>query len=334
MVKNKPHDVALLLVNLGTPTSPTTAGIRQYLREFLSDPRVVEAPRALWWIILRALILPFRSGKSAKAYRAIWDTSNNESPLRTGTRRLSEKLGIMLDGLRVEWAMRYGRPSIEERVTTLVKEGYERILVWPLYPQYSGSTTASVNDSLGKCLMSMRKQPTIRMLPPYFDKSAYIEALARSVKNSLNALAWEPDLFLVSFHGLPVAYIERGDPYQDQCLDTANALKAALELPSSKFEFSFQSRFGPSQWLQPFTDVRLAELPAQGITKVAVLCPGFAVDCVETLEELGIRGRNTFLGAGGSHFFLIPCLNDGPDALKMAQSLLTDELAGWVSRTD
>lgn len=332
MLKNESNDIAVLLVNLGTPTAPTTSALRQYLREFLSDPRVIEAPRILWWIILRVFILPFRSGKSAKAYEAIWDTTNDESPLRGGTRRLSEKLALNLEGLRIDWAMRYGHPSIEERVTYLVQKGYERIVVWPLYPQYSASTTASVIDSLGKCLTRLRKQPAIRVVPPYFNKSAYINALKRSIEDSLDALTWEPERLLLSFHGLPVSYIERGDPYLDHCLRTADALKTNLNLPDSKFEFSFQSRFGPSQWLQPFTDTRLKELPSEGIKKIAVLCPGFAVDCIETLEEIGIRGRQTFLASGGSHFALLRCLNDGPAAVEMAQSLLEPELAGWVGK--
>jgi len=226
--------------------------------------------------------------------------------------------------------MRYGSPSIEQQLAALLKDGSRRLLVWPLYPQYSASTTASVVDELGRCLERLRVQPSLRVVPPYYAEPSYIEALAATTRRSLDALGWEPELLLVSFHGLPEKYVERGDPYPEQCQATALALRRALGLPEERFAVAFQSRFGPARWIEPHTDRRLAALPKEGVRKLAVMSPGFAADCVETLEELGIRGRATFLGAGGSHFALLPCLNDAPEAVALAESLLGRELSGWL----
>lgn len=324
------RDVAVLLVNLGTPDAPTPSALRRYLREFLSDPRVIEVPRPVWWFVLRAFVLPFRPRKSAAAYAAIWDRDSDESPLRGGTRRLCEAVASRFENVRVDWAMRYGSPSIEEQLGALLKDGSRRVLVWPLYPQYSASTTASVVDELARCLARLRVQPSLRVVPPYFCEPSYIEALAATTRRSLDALSWEPELLLISFHGLPEKYVERGDPYPEQCQLTARALREALGVPAERFAVAFQSRFGPARWIGPQTDRRLAALPKEGIRKLAVLSPGFAADCVETLEELGIRGRATFLGAGGSHFALLPCLNDAPEAVALAESVLGRELSGWL----
>ncbi len=323
-------DVGVLLVNLGTPDAPTASALRRYLREFLSDPRVVEVPRPVWWFVLRAFILPFRPRKSAEAYAAIWDIERDASPLRVATESLAQALAPRLDGIEVEWAMRYGNPSLARRIEQLMERGVRRLLVWPLYPQYSASTTGSVVDGVGHVLASLRDQPAVRFVPPYFAEPAYVSGVASQTKRALSALDWEPDAVLASFHGIPVAYAERGDPYPNHCEATAAALRRALELPEERFLVAFQSRFGPSEWLTPATDKTLAELPSRGVRHVAVVAPGFAADCVETLEELGLRGRDTFRAAGGENFALLPCLNAEPEAIALGETILRRELAGWI----
>ena len=323
-------DVGVLLVNLGTPDAPTARALRRYLREFLSDPRVVEVPRPVWWFVLRAFVLPFRPRKSAEAYAAIWDTERDASPLRVATETLAEALAPKLEGIEVDWGMRYGNPSLASRIEQLMERGVRRLLVWPLYPQYSASTTGSVVDGVGQVLASLRHQPAVRFVPPYFDEPTYVSGVASQTKRALSSLDWEPEALLASFHGIPVAYAERGDPYPTQCEATAAALRLALELPEERFLLTFQSRFGPSEWLTPATDHTLAELPDRGIRRVAVVAPGFAADCVETLEELGLRGRDAFQAAGGEKFALLPCLNAGPEAIALGETLLRRELAGWI----
>jgi ferrochelatase len=325
-------DIGVLLVNLGTPDAPTPRALRRYLREFLSDPRVVEVPRPIWWFVLRAFVLPFRPRKSAEAYAAIWDRERDASPLRLSTQDLAEALGARFEkcGVRIGWAMRYGEPSLQSRIDEMMRRGVRRLLVWPLYPQYSASTTGSVVDGVGQALASLRNQPTLRFVPPYYQDELYVAGVARAVTTHLATLTWKPQLLLASFHGIPVAYAEAGDPYPEQCHRTANALRETLGLPEDQFRLTFQSRFGPSQWLTPYTDVTLAALPDTGVRRVAVVAPGFAADCVETLEELGLRGRDAFLGAGGEQFALLPCLNAGEEAVALGEALIQRELSGWL----
>lgn len=323
--------IGVLLVNLGTPDAPTPGAVKTYLREFLSDPRVVEIPQFIWQPILRGVILNLRPRKSAHAYSLVWDRERNLSPLKAITqdqaRELHAKFG---QGVIVDHAMRYGTPSIAERLDALKTAGCDRVLIAPLYPQYCAATTATVVDEAGRALAGMRLQPAIRYLPPYYDDPAYIDALAGSVASALSALDFTPDTIIASFHGMPERTRTLGDPYYSQCLETARLLGDAL---GREVQISFQSRFGKARWLEPATDATLAHLPKSGMRSVAVLAPGFAADCLETLEELAIRGRESFLEAGGENFAYLPCLNASPDGLEMLQKLLLRELAGWVAET-
>jgi ferrochelatase len=321
-----PARIGVLLVNLGTPDAPDAPAVRRYLAEFLSDPRVVEIPQAAWQPILRGVILRTRPAKSAYAYRQIW--TEQGSPLAAITRAQAEALaGTFGEGVIVDWAMRYGRPAIAERLTTLKAAGCERILLAPLYPQYCAATTATANDRAFATLAGMRWQPAVRTLPPYHDDPAYIAALKASVEASLAALDFAPEAIIASFHGMPQRTLELGDPYHCQCRKTARLLSEAL---GRELIVAFQSRFGRAKWLEPATNATLAALPGQGVRKVAVVAPGFAADCVETLEELDIRGRQTFLVAGGADFACLPCLNASPEGVAMLRHLLARELAGWI----
>ena len=322
-----PPRVGVLLVNLGTPDAADTASVRRYLAEFLSDPRVVEIPKIVWQPILRGAILTTRPKKSAHAYGQVW--TEDGSPLAAITRRQAQALvGAFGDGVTVDYAMRYGRPAIGERLATLKDAGCERILIAPLYPQYSAATTATANDKAFAALATMRWQPAIRTLPPYHDDPAYIDALASNVRAALDALDFAPDVVVASFHGMPQRTLQLGDPYHCHCRKTGRLLAEAL---GRELTVTFQSRFGPAKWLEPATDAVLEALPGTGAKKVAIVAPGFSADCLETLEELAIRGRESFLAAGGTHFAYLPCLNDSPEGIVMLRDLLARELAGWVA---
>jgi len=319
--------IGVLLINLGTPDAAETRAVRRYLKEFLSDRRVVELPPWLWQPLLRGAVLTTRPAKSAHAYRQVWNEDG--SPLgaitRAQTRDLVERLSK--DGVIVDYAMRYGRPSISERIAAMKAAGCERILLAPLYPQYSGATTATANDAAFAVLAKMRWQPAIRTLPPYYDDPRYIAALAVSVQDALADLDFVPDAIVASFHGMPLRTLELGDPYHCHCRKTARLLSEAL---GKELVVSFQSRFGKAKWLEPATDITLAELARAGRRRIAILAPGFSADCLETLEELTIRGRETFIEAGGEAFAYLPCLNASTPGMDMIEAIVRQELAGWL----
>nr|WP_047165389.1 ferrochelatase [Sphingomonas sp. Y57] len=320
--------VGVLIVNLGTPDAPTPGAVKRYLREFLSDRRVVEIPPIVWQPILRGIILNVRPRKSAHAYAQVW--SEEGSPLAAITARQARALQARLgDRAIVDHAMRYGNPAIAERIAALRAVGCDRILIAPLYPQYSGATTATAHDAVFAALAQMRWQPALRTLPPYFDHPAYIEALAASVREGLAASHGEPEAILASFHGMPARTLDLGDPYHCHCRKTARLLGEAL---GRDVLVSFQSRFGRARWLEPSTEEMLGRLAADGVRRLAVIAPGFSVDCLETLEELAIRGRDQFLAAGGESFAYLPCLNDGDPGMAMLETLIGEELAGWIDR--
>jgi ferrochelatase len=319
----------VLLINLGTPNAPEPGSVRLYLKEFLSDPRVIEIPQLVWQPILRGIVLRTRPRKSAHAYRQVW--TDEGSPLAAITARQSKALaGAFGPEVIVDHAMRYGEPAIAARLDALKAKGCERILIAPLYPQYCAATTATANDEAFLRLRRMRWQPAVRTLPPYHDDPAYIEALRLRLEEGIAALDFEPQAIVASFHGMPKRTLELGDPYHCHCRKTARRL---AEASGRELLVAFQSRFGRAKWLEPATDATLAELPGRGVSKVAILAPGFAADCLETLEELAIRGRDTFLAAGGTDFAYLPCLNDSPAGLEMLRSILGRELEGWVGRT-
>ena len=321
----------VMLVNLGTPDAPSPRAVRRYLAEFLWDRRVIEIPRLLWWPILHALILTTRPRKSAQAYVQVW--TGQSSPLAAITAAqaaaLQDRLG---EGVRVGWAMRYGQPAIAAELERMMASGCERILFAPLYPQYCAATTASALDALGAALGSLRLQPAIRSLPPYYGDPAYIEALREDIARQIQGLAFAPEVLLLSFHGMPERTLHLGDPYHCHCRKTARLLEAALlpAFPDLRIEVSFQSRFGRAKWLEPSTEDVLRREARNGTKRLAVAAPGFSADCLETLEELAIRGRDQFLGAGGEHFAALTCLNDGDAGMAMLETLVRRELAGWV----
>ena len=318
--------IGVLLINLGTPDAPEARAVRRYLAEFLSDRRVVEIPRIAWNPILYGIILRTRPKKSAEAYNQIW--TNEGSPLRAIAHRQAEALRKRMPDVSIHYAMRYGHPGIAAAVERMVVEGCTRILAAPLYPQYSAATTATANDALFGVLARMRAQPAIRTLPPYFDDPLYIEALRTSISRQIEALDFEPERLLLSFHGMPQRTVDLGDPYYKHCLETARLVSEAL---GRKVDVTFQSRFGRAKWLEPATDVTLAQYPKRGVKRIAVATPGFSVDCLETLEELGIRGCETFLQAGGEDFARLDCLNDSPEGMHMLEALVRRELAGWAT---
>ena len=323
-----PPRVGVLLVNLGTPDAPDRASVKRYLAEFLSDPRVVEISQILWQPILRGIILTTRPKRTAANYAKIWP-AGEDSPLRAITREQSAAMAAHFgSAVTVDWAMRYGSPSIADRLAALKAAGCDRILVAPLYPQYSAATTATVNDKVFETLAKWRWQPALRTLPPYHDDPAYIDALEASVRGQLTALDFTPDLLLASFHGMPQRTLDLGDPYHCHCAKTARLLAERIDLP---VRLSFQSRLGRAEWLKPYTDTTLAELPAQGIRKIAVVSPGFAADNLETLEEIALQGRETFMRAGGQHFAYLGCLNATPPGVAMLATLLKRQLAGWIA---
>lgn len=318
--------ISVLLINLGTPDSPEPGAVRTYLRQFLSDPRVVEIPRILWQPILRGIILNTRPKKSAHAYAQVW--SEEGSPLAAITRRQARALtGAFGAAVIVDHAMRYGNPAIGARIDALKALGCERILLAPLYPQYCAATTATANDEAFRHLATLRWQPAVRTLPPYHDDPAYIDALKQSVEASLAALDFEPEAIIASFHGMPQRTLELGDPYHCHCRKTARLLGEAL---GRELIVAFQSRFGRAKWLGPATDTMLEELAGKGVKRIALIAPGFSADCLETLEELSIRGRDDFLAAGGTHFAALPCLNDSPPGIAMLRTLIARELEGWT----
>ncbi|MCW3798099.1 ferrochelatase [Sphingomonas sp. BN140010] len=322
-----PRKIGVLLINLGTPDAPEAPAVRRYLAEFLSDRRVVEIPPIAWKPILHGIILRTRPAKSAHAYSQVW--TEEGSPLAAITRRQAEALQRQWgDRVVVDWAMRYGNPGIRPAIEKLKAAGCERILAAPLYPQYCAATTATANDTVFSMLAEMRWQPALRTLPPYHDEPAYIDALQRSIERQLAALDFAPDRLLLSFHGMPERTLFKGDPYHCHCRKTARLLAERLSIG---VETAFQSRFGRAKWLEPATEDVLARLPGAGMKKLAIAAPGFSADCIETIEELGIRGKETFLAAGGTHFARLDCLNDSDEGIAMLDALLMRELAGWVA---
>jgi ferrochelatase len=318
--------IGVLLINLGTPDAPNARAVRRYLAEFLSDPRVIEIPPIAWQPILHGIILRRRPRRSAEAYNQIW--TNEGSPLRVIAERQARALRKRFEGrARVHYAMRYGNPGMAAAIESMVEEGCTHILAAPLYPQYCAATTATANDAVFATLAAMRFQPALRILPPYYSDPLYVGALAANLSRQLGALDFEPERLLLSFHGMPERTRELGDPYYDQCQETARLLAQAL---GREIDVAFQSRFGRAKWFEPATDSTLAAYPADGVKRIAVAAPGFSADCIETLEELGIRGRDSFLTAGGEKFALLECLNDSPEGVAMLERLIERELAGWL----
>jgi protoporphyrin/coproporphyrin ferrochelatase len=326
-----PRRVGVLVVNLGTPDDASPAAVKRYLKEFLSDPRVVEIPQIIWQPILRGVILRTRPRKSAANYAKVWDHDAGDSPLRVITRAQAEALQAELPDVVVDWAMRYGKPSIADRLTALKDAGCDRLLLAPLYPQYSAATTATVVDKAFDTLRRWRWQPAVRTMPPYYDDPAYIDALARSIEAGLTALDFEPQAVIASFHGMPERTLRLGDPYHCHCQKTGRLLRERLGWPEDRLRVTFQSRFGRAEWLKPYTDATLGRLPGEGVTRVAVIAPGFSADCLETLEEIAMQGRETFEHAGGERFAYLPCLNASAGGVAMLRELIARELEGWVA---
>src|ERR1700761_5690704 len=325
--------VGVLLVNLGTPDPADTKGVRVYLREFLSDPRVIENQGLVWKLALNGVILQTRPRRKARDYLKIWNTEKNESPLKTITRGQSEKLTAAIADhghLAVAWAMRYGNPSIHSRIDALTAQGCERLLVVPLYPQYSAATSATVCDEVFNVLAKMRAQPILRVTPPYYDDAFYIDALAVSIEAHLKTLPFQPELIVASFHGMPQKYIDQGDPYQAQCVATTDALRKRMGLDATKLLLTFQSRFGFDEWLQPYTDKTVEKLAKDGVRRIAVVTPGFSADCLETLEEIAQENAEIFKHHGGEQFAAVPCLNDSEPGMNVIRQLVLRELQGWL----
>ncbi|MBN9007587.1 MAG: ferrochelatase [Rhizobiales bacterium] len=325
--------IGVLLVNLGTPDTADAAGVRVYLKEFLSDPRVIETQGLFWKFILNGIILNTRPRRKARDYLKIWNTELNESPLKTITRGQSDKLAADIadhGDVIVDWAMRYGNPSIRSRIEALTTQGCDRLLVVPLYPQYSAATSATVCDEVFRVLGEMRAQPTLRVTPPYYDDPDYIEALAVSIDTHLAAQQFKPDVIVASFHGMPQTYVDKGDPYQEQCVATTEALRKRMGLDASKLMLTFQSRFGFDKWLQPYTDKTVAKLAKDGVKRLAVITPGFSADCLETLEEIAYENAEIFRHNGGEAFTAIPCLNDSEPGMDVIRQLVLRELQGWL----
>jgi len=326
--------IGVLIANLGTPDATDYWSMRRYLKEFLSDPRVIEENRIKWWLILNLIILTVRPGRKGRDYDSIWNRERNESPLKTTTRSQAEKLSAMLapagSNLVVDWAMRYGNPSIASRLEALQQAGCERILIVPLYPQYAAATTASVGDKAFQSLMRMRWQPAVRIAPDWHDNQVYIDALASSLEAELTKLAFKPDVILASFHGMPEDYVLKGDPYQAQCAATARLLRQRLGLDESRFMLTFQSRFGTAEWLKPYTDVTVKSLAERGVKNLAVTTPGFVADCLETLEEIAVENAAIFRANGGENFAAIPCLNDSEQGMTVLRQVVLRELQGWA----
>jgi ferrochelatase len=332
----EPQRIGVLLLNLGTPDATDYWSMRRYLKEFLSDERVIDVNRLIWKPLLNLVILTTRPSRSGKAYAAIWNRERDESPLRTITReqcaRLTEALGCALPDhdLLIEWAMRYGSPSTASVIRRMVEAGCTRLLLFALYPQYAAATTATAYDQAFRALLEERWQPAVRTAPPYFEHPAYIEALARSIEAHLAGLSWRPEVVLASFHGLPKRYLMLGDPYHCHCAKTARLLRDRLGWDESGLRLTFQSRFGREEWLRPYTDETVLELARAGVRNLAIVTPGFAADCVETLEEIAIGVRESFLEHGGENFTHVPCLNAADDHIALLADLVRRELAGWI----
>jgi ferrochelatase len=323
--------LGILLVNLGTPDATDPASVRRYLREFLSDPRVIENQGLMWKFVLHAIILPRRPRAKGRDYEKIWNRERNESPLKTITRAQAEKLRTALPpAVVVDWGMRYGNPSLGGRVEAMAKAGCERILVMPLYPQYAAATSATVCDAAFAALARLRNQPALRVAPSYYDDPVYIEALASSIESALARLTFRPDLMLASFHGIPKSYADDGDPYPAHCAETVRLLRRRLKLGDDRLVLTFQSRFGKAEWLQPYTDKTVEDLAKRGVKSLAVVTPGFAADCLETLEEIAVENAHIFKSNGGANFAAIPCLNDSPDGMRVIEHVVRRELQGWI----
>lgn len=324
--------VGVLVTNLGTPQAPQKRQLRAYLKQFLSDPRVVEVPRLLWWFILHGVILNIRPARSAAAYRTVW--TERGSPLLFHTQDQAAALQASMSGqfgdrVLVSFAMRYGAPSIPDVVQHMLEQGVRKLLVLPLYPQYSGATTGSTFDALAADFTRRRCLPELRFVSHYHDHPAYIKALADSIRN-YRAEHGSADKLLFSYHGVPQRYLDEGDPYHCECIKTARLVAEQLGLHEADYLTTFQSRFGREQWLKPYTDETLKGLPGQGVTSVQVICPGFAADCLETLEEIGVENRDYFLAAGGQHYAYIPCLNSAPEHIAALAELATQQVADWL----
>ena len=326
--------IGVLLVNLGTPDATDAASVRRYLKEFLSDRRVIENQGPIWKFVLNVIILNTRPKRKGLDYDKIWNRERNESPLKTITRSQAAKLRAITDPLdptiMVDWGMRYGNPSLDSRIEALAKAGCERILLVPLYPQYAAATSATVCDAAFAALERLRDQPVLRVVPPYYDDKVYIDALAASIEAELARLPFRPDLLLASFHGIPKSYVEEGDPYPAHCAETVRLLRARLGLDEGALMLTFQSRFGHAEWLQPYTDMTVQALARRGIKNLAVVTPGFAADCLETLEEIAVENAHIFKANGGENFAAIPCLNDSEAGMAVIAHLVRRELQGWI----
>jgi ferrochelatase len=327
--------VGVLIMNLGTPEATDYRSMRRYLKEFLSDRRVIETPRALWWPLLNLVILSTRPSRKGRDYASIWNKDLDEGPLKTITRSQSEQLARRLEALagdvvEVDWAMRYGKPPVDQALTALLAKGCDRILLVPLYPQYCAATSATACDQAFRALMDMRWQPAVRVAPPYYDDPAYIDAVVASMRRDLAKLSFEPETILVSFHGIPQSYLLKGDPYYCHCHKTWRLMRDALGWPEERFRLTFQSRFGPEEWLKPYTDETVKALAAGGTKRLAIVAPGFSADCLETLEELDVENRGYFIEGGGEEFAYLPCLNDSPEGVGVIETVVRRELMGWV----
>jgi ferrochelatase len=326
--------IGVLLVNLGTPDSTGYWAMRRYLKEFLSDRRVIEENRLKWWLVLNLIILTVRPGRKGRDYDKIWNKEREESPLKTITRCQSDKLDEMFEKVakrvRVDWAMRYGNPSINSRLEALTAQDCERILIVPLYPQYAAATTATVCDEVFRSLKRMRFQPTLRVAAPYYAEPVYIDALAASLNTALAKLAFKPEMIIASYHGMPEDYVAKGDPYSKQCTETTTLLRKKLKLSDERLITTFQSRFGKAEWLKPYTDATVKSLAERGVKNLAVITPGFSADCLETLEEIAMENAEIFRHSGGENFAAIPCLNDSPGGMAVIRDIVVRELKGWI----
>ena len=327
--------IGVLLMNLGTPEGTDYWSMRRYLKEFLSDRRVIETPRLIWWPILNGIILTKRPGPKGRDYASIWNKERDEGPLKTITRAQAEDLARHLatlagDKVVVDWSMRYGLPRTAERIQALLDQGCDRILAVPLYPQYAAATTATACDQVFAALAQMRWQPSIRVAPPWHDDPVYIGAVADKMRGDLAKLTFEPEVILVSFHGVPEDYLLKGDPYHCQCVKTYRLLREAFGWPPERFRYSFQSRFGKAEWIRPYTDETVMELARTGTKRMAIVAPGFTADCLETLEELDGENRHYFEENGGEDFAYLPCLNDAPEGMRVIRHVVERELSGWL----
>jgi ferrochelatase len=333
-VRPTTSDIGVLLVNLGTPDTADAKAVRRYLKEFLTDPRVIENDSFLWKLFLNGVILPIRSRRKARDYQKIWNRERNESPLKTITRSQAEKLAGILEPLGkhvvVDWAMRYANPSIASRLEALLARGCDRILVMPLYPQYAAPTTATVADEVFRFLMKQRRQPALRIMPAYYDDPHYIDVLSSSLKAELKALTFTPDVIVASYHGMPAEYVRKGDPYERQCVRTTELLRESLGFDADKLLLTYQSRFGRARWLGPYTIQTVKDLAKKGVKNLVVITPGFSADCLETLEEIAVENAQVFERYGGENFAAIPCLNDSDAGMQMIGQLARRELKGWV----